>query len=52
MNSLIEFQVPFLFSLMSGKKTSDYNGVFRAVKDLLLTVALQEVVMDYEMALW
>lgn len=37
---------------MSGKKKRDYKAVFRMVKDLLPSMSLQEIILDYEMAMW
>lgn len=46
-------QVPLLYVLMSGRKTSDYIQVFNAVlRGLEHDAAVEEVVCDYEVALW
>lgn len=37
---------------MSGEKKQDYKAVFRMVKDLLPSMSLQQIILDYEMAMW
>lgn len=51
-NICLSFQLPLLYVLMSGKKKRDYKAVFRMVKDLLPSMSLQEIILDYEMAMW
>lgn len=50
--SFISVTNPILYVLMSGKKKRDYKAVFRMVKDLLPSMSLQEIILDYEMAMW
>ena len=46
-------QVPVLFALMSGKETTDYISVLKAFKEMLgETIMLEEVMLDFEPALW
>jgi len=48
-----EKQVPLLFATMTGRKTADYIRVLAAIRRALQERhQLQEVVVDYEMALW
>ena len=46
-------QVPVLYALMSGKKTSDYKAVLKALKAALPgNIRVQEGMLDFEKALW
>ena len=46
-------QLPFLFVLMSSRRTVDYNGVFTTLMELLGgTACVEEMVLDFEMSLW
>jgi len=46
-------QVPLIFVLMSGKKTSDYQAVFEGILALFETPPrVRECVMDFEGAIW
>ena len=46
-------QVPVLFAIMSGKETTNYISVLKAFKEMLgETIMLEEVMLDFEPALW
>ena len=45
-------QVTVAYVLMSGKNTSDYEAVFKALKDKCGTVKVSTVVADFESATW
>lgn len=44
--------VPLCFVLMSHRRKRDYRAVLTAVVGLLPTVAVKEVMSDFESALW
>jgi hypothetical protein len=44
-------QVPFAFVFMRSRRTVDYVEVINSVKNLLLSVSVQEVISDFESAL-
>ena len=41
-----------VFAIMGGKSKSDYKAVFTGVHGLLGTCKLQEMVVDFEAAMW
>ena len=46
-------QIPVLFILMSGKSKKDYVAVLRHLKSILPdTVAVREIILDFERAVW
>jgi MULE transposase domain len=44
-------QVPFAFAFMRSRRTVDYVAVINSVKNLLLSVSVEEVISDFEPAL-
>lgn len=46
-------QLPFLFVLMSSRRTIDYTAVFRELNSIFQTPAtVQDMVLDFELSLW
>jgi hypothetical protein len=46
-------QLPFLFVLMSGRRTIDYTTVFNELNKIFKTSAqVQDMVLDFELSLW
>lgn len=45
-------QLPLVFVLMSGKKKRDYKAVLKKLKEILQTVRVGNLVIDFEMAMW
>ena len=45
-------QVPAIYVFMSGKRKVDYSAVFAAVKNLLPENEAEQVVLDFEAAMW
>ena len=41
-----------MFAIMSGKHKRDYKKVFKTVKNLLPSTAVQTVTVDVEAAMW
>ena len=51
-NASITKQVPLVFILMSSKTTQDYKRLFFEIKDKLGPCFVQQMVMDFELAVW
>ena len=44
--------VPLCFVVMSHRRKRDYRAVFKAVRSVLPSVAVKEVLSDFEAAVW
>ncbi len=45
-------QVPLAFCLMTKRRAVDYVKVFKAIKNLLLIISVEEIVSDFERAIF
>ena len=45
-------QVPLAFVLMTGRKTHDYESVFKKILEILPFTRMKEIVSDFEKFLW
>jgi MULE transposase domain len=44
--------VPLCFVLMSHRRKRDYRIVFKAIKNLMPSISVREIMSDFEAALW